>query len=131
MKSYKDKLKDPRWQRKRLEMLKRDDFQCQRCFDRDSPLEVHHKWYTAGLDPWEYDDECYISFCEFCHKVFHKNFIFEERGHHIPFSVQGINATDVFIFETYRDWILHENGKRGMEQMMKMLMAFIIKEEDI
>lgn len=31
---YSQKLLDPRWQRKRLEILQRDDFTCQVCSDK-------------------------------------------------------------------------------------------------
>lgn len=45
---YSDKLKDPRWQKKRLEILTRDEWTCQICFDTESTLVVHHQKYKAG-----------------------------------------------------------------------------------
>lgn len=68
--TYSDKLKSPKWQKKRLEILKRDKFKCKMCGDADSQLQVHHKKYTGG-DPWESDNLNLISLCTHCHNVFH------------------------------------------------------------
>ena len=67
-KKYSDKLKDPRWQKKRLEVLKRDEWQCQRCHDSKSMLAVHHRRYLVGKEPWDYPDELLITLCENCHE---------------------------------------------------------------
>lgn len=66
--TYADKLKDPRWQKKRLEILNRDDFTCQICYDGESTLHVHHKYYILNREPWEYPDNLLITLCENCHK---------------------------------------------------------------
>jgi hypothetical protein len=70
-KTYSELLRDPRWQKKRLEIMKRDDFQCQRCKATEKPLNVHHKKYLRNRKPWEYSDELLITFCEDCHKAQH------------------------------------------------------------
>lgn len=67
-KPYSEKLKDPRWQRKRLEIMERDDFSCKICMDCESTLNVHHSYYGKGLDPWDYDSEYLMTLCEECHK---------------------------------------------------------------
>lgn len=41
-KSYSEKLLDPRWQKKRLEILARDNWTCQRCGAVNCELHVHH-----------------------------------------------------------------------------------------
>jgi len=66
-KNYSDLLKDPRWQKKRLQILERDDFTCQGCGGKENTLHVHHKEYVYGRMPWEYDDEELITYCEDCH----------------------------------------------------------------
>lgn len=66
-KTYSEKLKDPRWQKKRLEILERDNFTCTECGDKESPLHVHHKIYIFGNEPWDYKDENFITLCELCH----------------------------------------------------------------
>jgi hypothetical protein len=64
--TYQEKLKDPRWQKKRLKILDRDDWACQSCGDSESTLHVHHKIYKK-CDPWDYPDEVLITLCETCH----------------------------------------------------------------
>lgn len=79
---YSAQLKDPRWRKKREEILGRDKYQCQRCnppaheldyYDAyaDGRLEVHHKRYIAGRMAWEYDNEDLITLCSACHGVHH------------------------------------------------------------
>lgn len=62
---YSEKLKDPRWQRKRLEILQRDDWACQCCRDKASTLQVHHKQYHGN--PWDAPDDSLETLCEECH----------------------------------------------------------------
>lgn len=66
--TYSEKLKDPRWQRKRLEIMARDEFACRFCFDEEETLNVHHCYYGKGRDPWDYDDEHLITVCRTCHE---------------------------------------------------------------
>lgn len=66
---YSEKLKDPRWQKKRLEVFQRDDFSCQQCGDTETTLCVHHLRYMAGRDPWEYPEEMLLTLCEECHNA--------------------------------------------------------------
>lgn len=65
-KSYAEKLKDPRWQRMRLEILQRDQFMCRACGASDKTLHVHHCHYVRG-DPWDTDPVFIITVCETCH----------------------------------------------------------------
>ncbi len=66
--NYSEKLKDPRWQKKRLEVFERDNYECQRCFS-EYFLQVHHLRYHRGRDPWEYENEDLIALCDPCHDV--------------------------------------------------------------
>jgi hypothetical protein len=66
-KRYAELLKDPRWQRKRLEILERDGFSCLRCGSDTKTLHVHHRIYRKGVKPWEYEDAIYDTLCEDCH----------------------------------------------------------------
>lgn len=63
--TYSEKLKDPRWQKKRLEIFERDGFTCQMCSDKDKTLNVHHSKY--GGDPWECPNEFLTTLCDDCH----------------------------------------------------------------
>lgn len=66
--SYSEYLKDPRWQKKRLEIFERDEWECRGCFDTTKTLHVHHTHYEKGLKPWEYENYSLITLCEDCHK---------------------------------------------------------------
>ena len=68
MSNYSDKLKDPRWQKKRLEIMQRDEFTCQKCYDNESTLNVHHKFYFPDKEPWNYPNEVLTTLCEECHQ---------------------------------------------------------------
>jgi hypothetical protein len=70
-KTYSEKLKDPRWQRKRLEIFERDNWTCLKCGDITSTLHIHHKVYFKGVDPWEYDGKHLETLCENCHSAEH------------------------------------------------------------
>jgi len=72
MKNYAELLKSPKWQKKRLEIMKRDKFTCQMCGSKTSTLNVHHCIYTKGLNPWDYNNITLLTLCEMCHNVEHK-----------------------------------------------------------
>ena len=66
--SYSEKLRDPRWQKKRLCVMQRDGFACRDCGDADSTLHVHHCYYEKG-DPWQTDEKFLLTLCENCHEA--------------------------------------------------------------
>ena len=66
---YSEKLKDPRWQKLRLEIFERDEWCCQKCFDSESTLAVHHFRYIRDREPWDYPPELLITLCEECHSI--------------------------------------------------------------
>jgi hypothetical protein len=68
MTEYLDKLKDPRWQKKRLEIFERDGWTCKKCEDSESTLHIHHLVYLNGKDPWEIPDGFLITLCQKCHE---------------------------------------------------------------
>lgn len=69
MTTYREKLLDPRWQKRRLEILNRDEFVCQKCFDDKSTLHIHHLYYTADAEPWDAADGQLITLCAECHQA--------------------------------------------------------------
>lgn len=73
-KTYYEKLKDPRWQKLRLKAMEEADFCCQMCFDSETPLNVHHKEYFKGHEPWEYNIKQLAVLCENCHEATHDEF---------------------------------------------------------
>lgn len=70
-KTYWEKLRDPRWQKKRLEIMEIHDFQCELCQSENSPLNVHHKVYFKNKEPWEYKNHQLSCLCESCHQIEH------------------------------------------------------------
>lgn len=63
--TYLEKLRDPRWQKKRLRILKRDEWRCCGCGSEDKTLHVHHLQYKG--EPWEVQDSWLQTLCETCH----------------------------------------------------------------
>lgn len=66
---YSEKLKDPRWQKKRLEVMEQAGWMCQICGDSDRELHVHHPRYEKGREPWDYKN--LICACHSCHERIH------------------------------------------------------------
>jgi len=65
--SYSEKLRDPRWQKKRLQIMERDEFTCRDTSETGETLNVHHSWYAKG-DPWDTPDEFLLTLSETAHK---------------------------------------------------------------
>jgi hypothetical protein len=69
--TYSELLRDPRWQRRRLEIMQRAEFRCEQCADDSKTLNVHHRVYRKGALPWEYSDDELACLCETCHEAEH------------------------------------------------------------
>lgn len=69
--TYTEKLKDPRWQKKRLEAMDSAGFKCEICGMGDSTLHVHHGYYAKNMEPWDYDLSTLHVLCEHCHAEYH------------------------------------------------------------
>jgi len=109
--------KDPRWQKKRLEIMKRDNFKCRSCGNDEDTLNVHHAYYEKGKKPWEYSDNVLITWCEKCHKQRHdmQDYILmkvvqytmdEFSGMHCFIGHPMFNPTNLFL----EAGILHEKA---------------------
>jgi len=92
MSKHSSMLRDPRWQKKRLEIMQRDNFQCVACLRKNKTLHVHHKKYIGK--PWEAKDNDLQTLCEYCHKALGPHPkggiwwepIDDESGHSVGFS---------------------------------------------
>lgn len=69
--TYQQQIKDPRWQKKRLEVLELNSFTCVNCGSDDKELHVHHPLYRRGAMIWEYEATELQSLCNECHKQEH------------------------------------------------------------
>lgn len=65
--SYSEKLKSPKWQKKRLEILNRDNFTCTCCGDKKTELHGHHLKYTK--EPYDAPNEDLETLCKNCHLI--------------------------------------------------------------
>lgn len=65
--NYRNKLRDPRWQKRRLEILERDQWRCTVCGEDTQPLHVHHLYYDRFTEPWDAKPRCLITMCAACH----------------------------------------------------------------
>jgi hypothetical protein len=89
---YSEKLKDPRWQKKRLEIFERDKWTCQFCGDTESTLVVHHLEYIPGREPWEYDNSYLLTLCEGCHETDREERPTAEKALLITLKLRGYQA---------------------------------------
>lgn len=92
--TYQDKLHDQRWKDKRSEILERDKYKCANCSTRNN-LQVHHRAYILGAEPWQYPDTFLITLCEYCHssEEYYKNAIKELCD---KLSLNGVPYQDIF-----------------------------------
>jgi hypothetical protein len=65
--TYQEKLLDPRWQKKRLEILDRDKWSCRNCGSKEITLHVHHERYAD--EPWGADNSDLVTYCRDCHFI--------------------------------------------------------------
>lgn len=93
--TYKEQLADPRWQRKRLQILERDKFTCQYCLDTTTQLQVHHRRYDKTFQTlaWEYPNHVYQTLCKDCHKAISEHI--EEYGNVGEFATLRIKHNDM------------------------------------
>lgn len=118
--TYAEKLLDPLWKAKRHWIIRRDDFKCTKCAktnvnfilrissirrgntvieipqdlhfvpEHRLELNVHHKYYHEGKEPWEYVDSALTTLCPDCHKNEHENSV-------IPFYLKSGEITEATI----------------------------------
>lgn len=130
--TYAEKLRDPRWQRKRLEILERDKWTCAICEDKESTLHVHHKHYRDGLDPWDYEDGNLTTLCERCHSDIKAHDEYQETSPLHPYVVlngmwglffstllidEGFLAASLDRLKAYQEAILPEGQERNSKDL--------------
>jgi len=115
---YAEKLKDPRWQKKRLQVFERDNWTCQICGNTKETLCIHHKYYEKDKEPWDYEDDCYQTLCELCHGCKYRL----DNNHYVMFDIDneikniiynGIPPeTNTDCFDTaLRSYLMYDNLK--------------------
>lgn len=69
MNNYSELLKDPRWQKVRLEVFNRDAWRCHVCDSDKFTLHCHHISYQYGKEPWDYPMDNFLTLCAGCHEI--------------------------------------------------------------
>ncbi len=65
---YSEKLRDQRWQNKRRIVIDRAKGRCEDCSSLTSSFEVHHCYYMARCQPWQYPLDSLRALCPSCHE---------------------------------------------------------------
>ncbi|MFH2030299.1 MAG: hypothetical protein ABIJ40_06675 [Bacteroidota bacterium] len=113
MSDYTNLFKDVRWQKKRLEVLDANNWECENCGDKEKTLNVHHRYYTKGKKPWEYENEELICLCENCHSDYHV--VLDE------FKTIGVlNISSLYRLFGYLQCLLHEDGGIEMSKLIPL-----------
>ena len=102
-KSYTEKLCDPRWQRKRLEVFNAAGWRCQECNADDQTLHVHHIFYVSCLEPWDAPPELLLCLCKFHHQERQavEQVIFVEVAKHLAtLNIHEMRRQPIYAFFT-------------------------------
>lgn len=68
---YQEQLLTENWLKKRVLILKRDNYTCTNCIQKNN-LHVHHKKYINGRMCWDYPNALLTTLCKTCHNKLHK-----------------------------------------------------------
>lgn len=117
MTPYSEKLKDPRWQKVRLEIMSRDNFQCRLCHSRETTLTVHHKRYSKSGNPWDASPLDLVTLCEVCHNRHHG---VTKADPDATFAVYNCALVDALL----------ANDSESLTQAIEAMTAFYVKVTD-
>lgn len=120
MATYQDKLKDPRWQRRRLEIMERDCWACEACGETGKTLHVHHYIYGNG-EPWQDAAQVLGTLCEDCHGREH-----ERREASDAALVKTLSALRVPVGEVARFSAALANAADMDPKLPRMILAAVV-----
>lgn len=121
---YLIKIRDPRWQKKRLLILSRDSFTCQFCGDNKTELHVHHGYYIWDKDPWDYPDAALITLCSSCHSTESTT---NDRSFLIQLRHLGYSSHDISLLKEY----FSEMPTHYPASVTASILAYAIKTPDV
>ncbi len=119
---YIKRLKSPHWQRKRLEVMNRDNWKCVRCGNTEKELQVHHVYYERGKDPWDYPLEVFRTLCCDCHEEETSaiNMLGAETIQRLRADrTLAIDLIDSMLAE-YEDWLVQEHLNERDKRVAKL-----------
>jgi hypothetical protein len=122
--AYSEKLKDPRWQKKRLDVFSRDDWSCVFCQRKDKTLHVHHLKYDQGKDPWEYDLDFLVTACEECHELEHELRGAYENDLIINMKLAKLSFYDVKVFADFIKATTHFSDTKALRDFMRFMSEY-------
>lgn len=94
--NYRQQLADPRWQKRRLEILNISNWECSNCGNSAEQLHVHHPRYIKGRMAWEYADDELEALCKTCHEQHHKaESALQEQIHSSPYGARFFSGLAV------------------------------------
>jgi hypothetical protein len=124
-KTYSDLLKDPRWQRKRLEIFERDNWTCLKCNDSSNTLHVHHTSYIKGRAPWEYEGEYFETLCVSCHDKEH-NKVIEPEERVWRWEIKQHQDSHITAIQTHIDILMQRLSKGVPKDLETEIMKNIL-----
>lgn len=128
---FQRQLQDPRWQKKRLEIMERDEWTCQRCGDTKATLTVHHKSYRFDgekfADIWDYDKSNLITLCDLCHEK--EEIKLKKIGKNVHIFLRSIfeNAESITMAMDMFEILSNKLGRRIRQGDISSLTRYIIE----
>ena len=122
---YIAKLKDPRWQQKRLKIFERDNWRCKLCLSKHLTLHVHHLAYTVE-HPWEENDFNLVTYCETCHEEETKDRAEIERDLLKEMRIAGLHTEELRMlacyFSTANKYFDELNDKKWLDRENELIL---------
>jgi hypothetical protein len=109
--NYKEQLKSPKWQKKRLDVLNLRGFKCENCANEEKQLHVHHRFYLKGRKAWEYDNDVLQVLCETCHENEHKKPKENENQSEIIEFINSLNKENYTSFLEIIEYLKHNHNE--------------------
>ena len=124
LKTYSQKLQDPRWQRLRLQIFERDDFTCTICGDTQTTLHVHHEKYVG--EPWEAPQDTLKTVCANCHAKEHNLTEPVIERYYRPEFISGNELLDI----DYKEETLHKRIPAVIQWYYKKILEYRVSDPE-
>jgi len=116
MADFADKFEDPRWKRKRDDLLSRRNYECEDCGELHRDAQVHICYYTKGRKLWEYPDRAYKCYCP-RHRIMRQRVEDDLKEILADFSIDELDSLHLAL----KEFAAIRNGRR--ERVMEQLYA--------
>lgn len=118
--NYAEKLKTPRWQKKRLEIFERDKWRCTKCGAIEKELQIHHLDYIEDIEPWDYPADMLTTLCSTCHSAE------LDRPKHEKYLLQSLKMNGFLATDILKLSCLIDNSPKFTEYIKVVLRREII-----